>query len=356
MEQELESTQSEQPTHDPAQELLDRVRPAEADLPDFEPPLEVIPVSTEKRLGDLGASLILAGVLGYMAWFTWPAPGPLFAAMALYVLVLAARYGLRMVSVIHLYKDHFVLTTGRRKKKISLEGLEVLPPRKRSWIPRDLTPIRLSQDGKTFKIFGPDFTDGRNVPRERFLELLLERGVKVDWPGFAQTESTKGRSEVWIRSKDPSPIVDGLLTISLTLGIFATGIGAWLIPTAEILIILGLLAATAVATVFYRWARRKKMACLVYEDGGLWLFQKDQIIWEAPAGQIKGLVIETRAKLMKSPEYRICVLTLYGRRLAITPWTWRSTAARKEVLELARSVGFPILYDEGAEDTLLQKL
>lgn len=355
---ELEHTPAsrEAQTPDPAQALLDRRVPREAELSDYEAPIEVFAVSTTKKMGDFAASLVLAGFLALAAWITWPELGWLFALLSAYCLSLTPRYFIRLFSVIHVYKDHLVQTIGKKKRRIDFEGLELLPPKKRSFIPRDLVPIKLRQGGRTFKFMAPDFADGRQLPRERFLEALWERGVRVDHPGFRRSEQEEGRQEVWIRAKDPSPIVDGLLTIFLTLAIFSFGIAAWLLPVIASIVPLLFLLLAGIGLVVFRLRRRANMACLVYEEGGLWLFKKKQVVWEAPAGQIKGLIIETRARLFHAPEYRICALTLYGRRFPITSWTWRQTVAREEVLELARSIGLPIIYDEGSEEGPLQQL
>ncbi len=356
MELEHNLASSEAHPVDPAQELLERHLPTDVALPDYEASPAVFAVSTNKRLGDLGASLILAGVLGFGAWLTWPELGWLFALLSAYVLSLAPRYFIRLFTVIHVYQDHLVQTVGKRKRRIDFDGLEALPPKKRNWIPRDLVPLKLRQGGQTFRFMAPDFTDGRHLPRERFLEALLARGVKVDYPGFQRQALVGDRQEVWIRTKDPSPVVDGLLTIFLTLSIFVFGIAAWLIPAVESVAPLVFFLLVGLGLIGFRWRRRANMACLVYEAGGLWLFKKKQVMWEAPAGQVKGLVIETRARLLHAPEHRICALTLYGRRYPITSWTWRHTVAREEVLELARSVGLPIIYDEGSEEGPLQQI
>lgn len=355
---ELEHTRAPEEVRksDPAQELLDRSLPKEVVLGDYEAPLEVFAVSTNKRLGDLLASMILAGVLGIGAWITWPELGWLFALLSVYVLSLAPRYFMRMFSVIHIYQDHLVQTIGRKKRRIEFEGLEVLPPKKRNWIPRDLVHLRLRQAGRGFRFLAPDFNDGRHLPREKFLEALAQRGVKVDYPGFRKHRLEEGRQEVWIRTKDPSPAVDGLLTIFLTLAVFVFGIASWLFPAVVTVLPLALFLLVGLGLIGFRWRRRLLMPCLVYEEGGLWFFKNKQVMWEAPAEQLKGIVIETRARLFHPPEYRICALTLYGRRYPITPWNWRHTIAREEVLEMARSAGLPIIYDEGSEEGPLQQL
>lgn len=355
---ELEHTQASMEVQqaDPTQELLDRRLPKEVELRDYEAPLEVFAVSTNKRLGDLLASIILAGVLAIGAWITWPELGWLFALLSAYVLGLAPRYFLRMFTVIHVFQDHLVQTRGKKKSRIDFAGLEVLPPKRRNWMPRDLVPLRLRQGGRSFRFMAPDFTDGRQVPREKFLEALAQRGVKVDYPGFRKQRLEEGRQEVWIRVKDPSPLVDGILTVLLTLVIFVLAVAAWLFPTAVLLLPLAFFLLVGLGLIGFRWRRRLLMPCLVFEEGGLWLFKKKEVMWEAPAEQLKGLIIETRARLFRAPEHRICALTLYGRRYPITSWTWRHTVAREEVLELARSAGLPIIYDEGSEEGPLQQL